>query len=274
MAIDPRRCGRLTGAVLLLAVLLTAGCAPSTPAAAQRGTAVVVFIDFSESIPGDDRAAFRREIEGEILPTLAAGDRLMIAPIHDRTLTDFRPLVDASLPAKPQFSGWFDNVMKYNRKSKEIDARAEHVKDKVKADVGRLFSRRFASMQTDIFSSLLIAQKVFHEEQRRKVLILMSDMIEDSPLYRFDRMAWSATTTEKILSDLDGKGLIPKLPGVCVYVSGVSAKSADVAEHIGRFWHAYFQRTGADMDPSRYAHVLLHWPPASACRPPGASPTA
>src|SRR2546425_9726173 len=29
-------------------------------------------------------------------------------------------------------------------------------------------------------------------------------------------------------------GLIPKLPGVCIYVSGASAKSAEVAENIGR----------------------------------------
>lgn len=265
MAIEPQGRGRLALGGLLLA-LMTAGCAPSKPAAAQRGTAVVVFIDFSGSIAGDDRAAYRREIEGEILPTLGAGDRFMIAPIHDRTLTDFRPLLDANLPVQPQFSGWFDNVMKYNRQAKEIEARTVHTKDKIKADVGHVFSKRFASLQTDIFSSLLIAQKVFHDERRRKVLVLMSDMIEDSPLYRFDRMTWNADTTEKILTDLDAKGLIPKLTGVCVYVSGVSAKSADVAENIGRFWHAYFKRTGADMDPSRYAHVLLHWPPSSTCR--------
>ncbi|MGH7324269.1 MAG: hypothetical protein ACREJ9_06445 [Candidatus Rokuibacteriota bacterium] len=266
MAIDPR--GGLAWLALgvVLAAFAATGCAPSTPAAAQRGTAVVVFIDFSSSIPGDDRTAYRREIEGEILPTLGAGDRLMIAPIHDRTLTEFRPLVDANLPVKPQFNGWFDNVMKHNRETREIEARAVQVKDRIKTDVAHVFSKRFASLQTDIFSSLIIAQKVFHEERRRKVLVLMSDMIEDSPIYRFDRMTWNADTTEKILTDLDAKALIPKLPGVCVYVSGVSAKSADLAENIGRFWHAYFKRTGADMDPSRYAHVLLHWPPSSTCR--------
>jgi len=35
----------------------------------------------------------------------------------------------------------------------------------------------------------------------------------------------------------------------------------------GRFWEAYFQKAGADLHPSRYAHGLLHWPPPTSCRP-------
>jgi hypothetical protein len=157
--------------------------------------------------------------------------------------------------------------MKYNREAKGIEAQVLDLKTKTKTDVGRVFSKRYSAPQTDIFSSLLIAQKLFHDESRRKVLVLMSDMIEDNPPYRFDRMTWNAATIDSTLAELDAKGLIPKLSGVCVYVSGVSAPSAAMAENIGRFWLAYFQRAGADLDPSRYAHVLLHWPPASSCRP-------
>ncbi len=264
---------RLTPWVLLLAtpaLLLTTGCMRSAPAAVQRGTAVVVFIDFSASISGGDLSSFRREIEGEILPSLSAGDRLLIAPIHDKTLTDFRPPVEVTLPAKPEFNGFLDNVLKFNRHGKEIDVEVLHLKEKIKADVAQVFAKRYAAPQTDIFSSLLIAQKLFYDESRRKVLVLMSDMIEDSPPYDFERISWSPAAIERTLSELDAKGLIPKLAGVCIYVSGASAKSADLAENIGRFWQAYFRRTGADMDASRYAHVLLHWPPANSCRTAGA----
>jgi hypothetical protein len=257
---------RLMFAGLLLAATLAAGCAPSTPTAQERGTAVVVFVDFSQSVGSEDLAGFRREIDQEILPSLTAGDRLLIAPIHDRTLTDFRPLLDANLPAKPRFSGWMDNVMTFNRQTKDIESRVLQVKDKVVADVARVFAKGRSSPYTDVISSMLIAQKLFHNETRRKVLVIMSDMIEDSPAFRFDQISWSAATVEKILAEMEAKSLIPKLPGVCVYVSGASAGSAALAEHIGRFWHAYFRRTGADMDPARYSHVLLHWPPSSACR--------
>jgi hypothetical protein len=91
-------------------------------------------------------------------------------------------------------------------------------------------------------------------------------MIEDYPPYAFDRMTWTSTTTQKLLAELETKRMIPDLSGVCVYVSGVSAPSAEMARHIGLFWDAYFRKAKADLSPSRYAHVLLHWPPQSSCR--------
>ena len=258
---------RLTFGALLLGLALTAGCAPSRPAAQDAGTAVVIFVDFSQSLGGEDLAAFRREIERDILPSLGPGDRLLVAPIHDRTLTDFRPLLEATLPAKPKFSGWIDNVMKYNRDTKDVENRVAQVKDRLATDVARVFAKGQSSPYTDVISSMIVAQKLFHNEPRQKVLVLMSDMIEDSPMYRFDKIAWSPATIDKMLAELESRSLIAKLPGVCVYVSGASAKSADLAENIGRFWHAYFGRTGSDLDLARYARVLLHWPPSSACGP-------
>src|SRR5260370_5149907 len=96
------RC-RLTPWVLVVmtqALFLMTGCAPSTPAAVQHGTAVVIFVDFSQSVTIEDRASFRREIESEILPSLSAGNRLLIAPTPNKTLTHLPPPVQAHLPTK------------------------------------------------------------------------------------------------------------------------------------------------------------------------------
>jgi len=253
-------------AITLAALLLTPAFVSPSVATTSPGTAVIIFLDFSGSIKSDERALFQREIETQILPSLSAGDRLLLAPIHDKTLTEFRPLVQVILPAKPEFSGWRDNVMKYNRRVKELEAQVLDLKAIARTEVADVLSRRYGSQHTDIFSSLLIAQKLFHDEARRKVLVLMSDMIEDTPEYNFEKIAWTPAAVEKLFAELEAKALIPKLSGVCVYVSGASAKSAALAENIGRFWEAYFRRTGADMHPSRYAHVLLHWPPSQSCR--------
>jgi len=252
---------------------LLSGCSRSPQAPAPRGTEhgtehgteVIIFVDFSDSTRKQDRALYEQAITNQILPSLSEGDRLLIAPINDKTLTEFHPLVEATLPPKPTFNGWMDNVLKYNRQVKEVDTQVVQLKETVLAQVADVFARRYPSPYTDIFSSLLIAQKLFHNEARRKVLVLMSDMIEDYGPYRFDKTAWGPDTNQKLLSELEAKGLIPDLSGICVYVSGVSAGSADLAENIGVFWQAYFQRTKADMDPSRYAHVLLHWPPSKSC---------
>jgi len=245
---------------------LTGGCSSSTTQASPpSGTEVVVFVDFSDSTRKQDRALYEQAITNQILPSLSAGDRILIAPINDKTLTEFHPLVETTLPAKPMFNGWLDNSLKYHRQVKEVDTHVTQLKETVQAQVADVFARRYSSPYTDIFSSLLIAQKLFHNEARQKIIVLMSDMIEDYPPYRFDKIAWSPATNQKLLSELEAKGLIPDLSGICVYVSGVSAGSADLAQNIGFFWQAYFQRTKADMDPSRYAHVLLHWPPPTSC---------
>jgi hypothetical protein len=256
----------LLGLLAVPFLALAAGCTRSSQAAAPRGTAVVVFVDFSDSVGGNDRVGFKREIEKQILPWLQPGDSFLIAPIHDKTLTEFRPLVEADLPPRPQFNGWLNNVMKYTREARETEARIAQVKESLRTQTAAALGRQSQARYTDIFSSLLLAEKLFSADSRNKVLILMSDMIEDYPPYAFDKMPWTPATTPKLLSELDAKRAIPDLRGVCVYVSGVSAPTADLANNIGRFWEAYFRKAGADLHPSRYAHVLLHWPPPTSCR--------
>src|SRR2546430_32030 len=108
-------------------------------------------------------------------------------------------------------------------------------------------------------------KKLFTGATLGKVPRLRSDMREAGPPNNSKRASGSPATTEKTLSELDAKGLIPKLAGVCIYVSGASAASAELAENIGRLWYAYFRPAAAAMEPSRYAHVLLHWPPSNCC---------
>src|SRR2546422_10692588 len=118
---------RLTAWALVLttqALVLMTGCGRSAPAAGQSGTAVVIFVDFSASVTGEDRASFRREIEAEILPSLSAGDRLLIAPIHDKTPTDFRALVEGTPPARAHLNRVFHNVLKVKCSGTENDGQS------------------------------------------------------------------------------------------------------------------------------------------------------
>ena len=246
--------------------LPAAGCTLSSETTGQPGTDIVVFVDFSQSIDRADRALFEQDFTDRIIPSLSPGDRILIAPINDKTLTDFHPLLEETLPPTPEFNGWLDNVLKYNRQVRDTDAQVVKLRESIQQKVAGIFAAGYTSQQTDILSSLLIAEKLFHNnEPRHKVLILMSDMIVDYPPYRFERIDWGPSTNQEILSEIEEKGLIPNLSGVCLFVSGASARSAQLAENIGQFWQEYFRRTKADMNPSRYAHVLLHWPPSKSC---------
>ena len=252
--------------LLLIVSSFFAPAAVSVAAEVHAPTSVVVFLDFSASIHGPARSAYRRDLETSILPFLAAGDRIMIAPIHDKTLTGFRPLAEAALPLMPQFNGFVDNTLKHAKHTRETEQVIATTRQQLKADVAQTFAKPVASQYTDIFSSLAVAEKYFHGDTRRKVLVLMSDMIEDNPPYKFDAMRWRPGERDKLLAEVAAKRLIPDLSDVCIYVSGASAPSPALAGEIGRFWQEYFARAGADFDPARYAHVLLHWPPPKSCR--------
>src|SRR5919201_6601325 len=163
---------RLSTFLLIGAMLLGPHAVAAAPA---RGTSIVVFVDFSGSIRGPERAAYRMELEREILPALRPGDRILIAPIHDRTLTGFRALAEATLPETPQFSGWRDNRLDYNRRLRAAEKELVDTQEQLTRDVKEAFSRPYASAYTDIFSSLVMAEKIFNGDPRRKVLVLMSD---------------------------------------------------------------------------------------------------
>ena len=253
---------RLSTLLLIGAMLLGPHAVEAAPA---RGTSIVVFIDFSGSIRGPERAAYRLELEREILPALRPGDRIVVAPINDRTLTGFRALAEATLPEPPRFNGWFDNRLEYNRRVRSNEKELLDAREQLTRDVGAAFARPYSSAYTDIFSSLVMAEKIFSGDARRKVLVLMSDMIEDNPPYKFDALAWWPGTTDKVLSELTARQRLPDLTGVCVYVSGVSAATPRLVAAIAEFWDAYFRRARADFDPSRYAPMLLHWPPSRGC---------
>lgn len=252
--------------LLLILSAFFAPAAVSVAAESHPATTVVVFVDFSGSIQSTARVAYRRDLETSILPFLGPGDRILIAPIHDKTLTGFRPLAEATLPPLPQFNGFVDNTLKHAQHVKDVERQIAETRRRLRTDVAETFAKPLASRYTDIFSSLAMAEKYFHGDPRRKVLVLMSDMIEDNPPYKFDAMGWRPGDADKLLGEVTAKGLVPDLSDVCVYVGGASAPTASVASHIGRFWQGYFERAHADFDLSRYAHVLLHWPPSKSCR--------
>jgi hypothetical protein len=252
----------------LLACFMLAGgaCTPALPPASSPGSQVVVFVDFSSSIQKADKALFEQDLLNVIVPSLGEGDRLLIAPISDRTFTDFHPIVEATFPPKPHFNGWMDNTLKYNQQVKETSVQVLRLRERIRTQISEMFARTGGSPQTDIFSSLVIAEKLFDHEHRRKVLVLMSDMVQDYPPYRFEKIKWNPDVHRQMLDDLSSRGFVPDLSGVCVYITGISAGSADMAERISDFWQAYFEQTHADASRSRYAHVLLHWPPSKTCR--------
>jgi hypothetical protein len=234
------------GTFLALAVLL-----PLAGAGCQRGESetakvVVVFMDVSASVRDFDiyRAGWPKIIE-----RLQGGDRIVLARITDETFTRFRPVLDREIPA---FNPFTDNKLQYEKRARQV--RQEITEGLEKA----LTAPR--SPRTDIMNSLVLAEKIFTADRRRRgVLVLLSDMLEDSEEYNFERLRITDEFTRRVIEDKRRRGQLPNLGGATVYVAGASGRTAGKAHEVQRFWLEYVKAANARLRPENYGPALVHF---------------
>jgi hypothetical protein len=126
--------------------------------------------------------------------------------------------------------------------------------------VNKLLSRERGSALTEILESLNIADTIFHDEkERQKILVIFSDMIQDSKEYKFDKDEITDEYINKVIAHRQKDNLLPNLTGVKVYVAGASATESNRFRAIETFWARYFTKSGADFSPHRYGHSLINF---------------
>ncbi len=101
--------------VLALAGALLTGCFVSAESTPNVGNEIIIFVDFSGSMGAENRTLIEHDFTDSIIPSLAAGDRILVAPINEETLTSFHALLDQTFPPQPEFNSWMDNTMQHER---------------------------------------------------------------------------------------------------------------------------------------------------------------
>lgn len=208
---------------------------------------MAVFVDMSGSTNQARRTLYRNAFE-KIYQNLQQGDRIIVGTITGRSYIDFKPVVDAEIPKQ---SLWVNRISYEQNMAK--------TKKDIQTQVEKLLSRRRGTPHTEIINSLNIADKLFHNEKRQKILIILSDMIQDSKEYNFERVKVTNQYTSQIIRKRQKQNLIPKLESVKIYVAGASAADPKKFRSIERFWNRYFLACGADFSLHRYGHSLLEF---------------
>jgi len=249
-----RRKPRLSGLIAVGALLLSSRFIWSADAfgksedPSKKPRLIIVFVDMSGSSSEARRTVCKEAFE-KIYQNLRQGDRVVVGTITGRSYIEFEPTVDVEIPKK---SIW-DNRLQFEKK-------LANAKEKIRGETDKLLSRERGTMLTEIMDSLNIAQIVFHDEkERQKILVLLSDMIEDSQGYNFEKDRISDEYIDKVIRDRQRGKLIPNLAGVKVYVAGASAADSNKFREIQKFWAGYFAKTGADFSPDRYGHSLINF---------------
>jgi hypothetical protein len=126
---------------------------------------MAVFVDMSGSTNKARRTLYRNAFE-KIYQNLQQGDRIIVGTITGRSYIDFKPVVDAEIPKQ---SLWVNRI--------SYEQNLAKTKKDIQTEVEKLLSRRRGTPRTEIINSLNIADKIFHNEKRQKILIILSDMV-------------------------------------------------------------------------------------------------
>ena len=209
---------------------------------------IIILVDMSGSADQARRTVCKEAFE-KIYKNLRHGDRVVVGTITSHSYIDFKPAVDEEIPKK---TVW-DNRLQFERNLTKT-------KENIRREVNKLLSSRGGSPLTEILDSLNIADTIFHDEkERQKILVILSDMIEDSKEYKFDKDKITEEYINRVIRYRREKDLMPSLSGVKVYVAGASAADSNTFRAVQTFWARYFAESKADFSPHRYGHSLINF---------------
>lgn len=237
----------------LLIMLLASACGRRN----QANPVTVVLFDLTASTAaGSIRGQYLRDF-GKILEGLTAGGTLAVDIIDDN------PLAHSSFPIMASFSRYdplTENRLGYDRR---IKAQREAVARQAQMIVTARPSRR---QGTSVMDALQLAERAFASyEGSPRVLVLFSDMIEQSGRYDFAREALTPARIKQIVERERAAKHVPDLRDVEVCVVGAGAArsggiSPDRFLAIQAFWIEYFKAAGAHLPKERYGSALLKCP--------------
>lgn len=206
---------------------------------------IVVLVDMSGSTNLARRTVYGKAFE-KIYQNLSQGDRIMVATITGRSYIDFKPVVDVEIPKK---TIWVNRL--------QFERNLAGTKEKIRREVDRVLSRKQGTQRTEILNSLNIADTIFHSEKRQKILVVLSDMIQDSKEYNFAQVNVTGEYIDEVIRYRQKHNLIPNLAVVKVYVAGASAADPNKYRSVEEFWARYFAKSKADYSHHRYSHSLI-----------------
>lgn len=217
---------------------------------------VVSLLDLSESTNKPEIRSKYSEAFQLILFKITHGDALIVGLITEKSVTEL------DIPIReqfPKFSPKHDTRIYIEAEAQVANEELEKKKKSIKARADSILNDKSKKiLKTDILSSLVVAERIFSNYLLpKKVLVIMSDMIEDSADYNFEIEKLSDKRINEIIEKEKARARIPNLNGAKVYVIGASARTLDQYYFIQNFWLRYFKECGADLSKENYGSALL-----------------
>jgi len=224
---------------------------------------IVVLCDLSEST-SNLRDAYLDSFK-KVTSPIGHGDVIVAAKITEASITEPEIPVKEAFPEfvpQDKMGNPTDNPVLVKKAKKEADERLGREKEEIAKIANHIFfakrDDRQRILHTDIMSSLHVAEKVFKNYRRdRSILVMLSDMIEDSSEYNFEKENLTDRRIEEILAKEKARNRIPDLRDVKVYVVAAGAGGSKRFFAAQNFWLRYFKECGANLSKENYGSALL-----------------
>ncbi|MHB1286401.1 MAG: hypothetical protein ACYCYP_07555 [Leptospirales bacterium] len=224
---------------------------------------IVVLLDKTASVK-DQNTVFSEALS-RVIDGLKPGDRFRLALITGASDANFDFVANLDMKMAPPFNPLITNEAVYRDTVEKESAKSKQEVLDLKAKVKAILLSKPNAQSTDLFGAIYTTSLFFDKDPNQKILLILSDMIEEDPNWRFNHLHWNAHIRKVILEHQKKLGLIPNMSNTCVYVVGAKAPNLDMLQNIRFFWTEYFEQAHAGFSMDRYAHTLLHWPPARGC---------
>ena len=242
---------------LLFGSIAQCGCNGKPIFRSERDAAVFVLFDASGSTNSAlVRQGYLRDLGTIEQLLIRDGGTLRGDVIGSEALNTSTVPIDVTFP-------YYNQVLSTDKgHAKQISAASSLLKQQ--AD--RMLGGDLSSSQTAVMASLEVAGKILNGDQlkgaNRKILVIFSDMLEESPRYNFTRERLTEQRIRAIVEAERSGGRLPNLQGVTVWKAGASAERLDDdrSRALQAFWIQYFKAAGADLEEDHYGPTLLNFP--------------
>jgi hypothetical protein len=225
--------------------------------AKEKNKLVVVLIDLSESTNKPAMRELYLKSFKKVLDKITHGDAFYVAPITEKSMLELNFIIQEKkiVPVEiPKDTNILIEMRIRKDKANELKKKKEEIEKIVKDSLENQKRRIF---KTDILSSLNMAdERIFRVadfKEFNKMLVIMSDMIEDSKELNFEKENLTSEKINNIINWRKNNGLIPNLKDVKVYVVGAYAKTPEKFRQIREFWFKYFSEAGAILLVENYS---------------------
>ena len=200
------------------------------------GRLSVVLIDVTASVSGPDWTLYERAFEA-LLKTNVVGDHVVLASIGDRPVSKFIAQADRTITVKHK-------RLEDETSLKRVNAQLVDDFLQIKAAATK------PAKATYILDAISATDQLFEQARARRqalTLVVLSDMIEESPVANFARGTPDTVYTTKLIEKRRNQGLLPDLHGVRVHVAGAGGKNGEQMARVQAFWSTFFSATRAEL---------------------------